>query len=460
MKKWILPLLACLFCQNASAQISTTLAGRFQHLLDSLCIHYGIKGASAAVLIPGQGTWKGVYGMSSVSQPISPGMVLGIGSNTKTYIAATMLRLQEQQLIDLDDTIGQWFPNQPNINGQITLRQLLNHTSGLYNYTDNLAFNTAVNNDQDSVWQPAQILPYIGTPALSPGTGWDYSNTNYLLAGLIISQVLNQPLGQVLQQQIFQPQQLLHTYLIPEQTLNDTLTNFWTIYYAQPYLEDIISLYGYSPKSRFSIAWAAGGIVATAEDNVQFWHKLHTGQIINAGSLAEMSQTIYLSTNRSYGLGVFRTKNYNGRIVYGHGGTNLGFINENIVDSVSGVCISVLTNQDSVTNSILFNQVVSALHKATIQATAVLSPGSVANHSVRLYPNPAAESVIVSAQDNGHGLRAEVYDLAGKCIRRVQSLNGRMEINLDRLPYGSYIVWVYDGAGNRLGSERLQVSGR
>src|SRR5690606_37432589 len=138
-------------------------------------------GASAAVLIPGAGVWKGTHGFSAAGQPLTPGMLLGIGSNTKTFVAAALLKMQEQNMIDLDDTIGTWIQGHPNIDGHITIRQLLNHSSGLYSYTKNAALTASIASDYTVLWQPGQILPYIGTPDFPAGTVWAYSNTNYLL---------------------------------------------------------------------------------------------------------------------------------------------------------------------------------------------------------------------------------------------------------------------------------------
>jgi hypothetical protein len=113
-------------------------------------------------------------------------MLFTLGSNTKTYTSSVVLKLHELKLLNLSDTIGKWFANNPNINGKITITQLLNHTSGVASYTENAAFWELVNADLTKKWTPEEIVPYIPAPSFALGTRWEYSNSNFLLAGLII----------------------------------------------------------------------------------------------------------------------------------------------------------------------------------------------------------------------------------------------------------------------------------
>jgi D-alanyl-D-alanine carboxypeptidase len=192
MKRSLFFLVALLGCFSLHAQISPLFTAHFQHIVDSVCKKNNIKGVSVAILIPGDGIWTGVYGESHAGVPITTDTYFPIGSNTKTFTASILLKMQENGMLSLDDTIGTWLQNIPNVNGQITIRQMLNHTSGLYSYTDTSAFFTAMNSDYHHIYQPEDMLQYISTPVFAPGTKWEYSNTNFLLAGLIIKQVLGQ----------------------------------------------------------------------------------------------------------------------------------------------------------------------------------------------------------------------------------------------------------------------------
>lgn len=107
------------------------LASRLQNLTDSLRLANNIKGISVCVLHPQQGRWQGVSGISHQGTPIDSNMLFGIGSNTKLFTGVLMLKLMQSGLIQLDDSLHQWLPAYTNINPNISIRQLLNHRSGL-----------------------------------------------------------------------------------------------------------------------------------------------------------------------------------------------------------------------------------------------------------------------------------------------------------------------------------------
>ena len=104
-----------------------------------------------------------------------------------------------------------------------------------------------------------------------------------------------------------------------------------------------------------------------------------------------MTTVVPMNSSTAYGLGIFRRSNFNGVTVWSHGGTNIGFINENIADPTTGVGISVLTNQDSVSNNILLNQLVKALHKVNIEEFTGIAEAAEVEFSI--HPNPAADVV-------------------------------------------------------------------
>jgi len=110
-----------------------TLAERLQATLDNVRTANSIQGISAAVMVSGQEPWRGASGTSVANEPITPTMFFGIASITKNYIAVLTLKLAEEGLLTLDDSLSRWLPPFLHIDETITLRQLLNHTSGLAN---------------------------------------------------------------------------------------------------------------------------------------------------------------------------------------------------------------------------------------------------------------------------------------------------------------------------------------
>ena len=451
MKKKVLTLIVFCMLGGASvikAQVSPFVAGRLQFTLDSVCNKYKIKGTSAAVLIPNVGVWKGTNGVSEEGVPLTSDMLLGMGSNTKTHISATLLKMQEQQLLSLDDTIGKWISGYPNINGQITIRQCLNHTSGLNDYMQNDAINDSIFGNASKIWQPEEILRMAKEPNFVAGTSWSYSNTNYIIAGIIISKVMNKPAFEVMHNLILAPNQLTHTYRYGDQG-SSTVAHPWSMNLGGNVSTDMTT----TPflDNLFSLANTAGALITTAEDNVQFWHKLWSGQILNTQSWKEMTTLQSLGGRDGYGLGIFfNSRKMNGRSYYAHGGTFFGFINENMVDTTSGVTIAVLTNQDSVNNDGLTGLVIKALHKVTLNMPPTgTAEMQAAKHAITVYPNPASNRLVIRKESGSFtAAEVQVLDLTGREIYKQIFTGTETELNTSSWKDGLYSVSIRNQDGS------------
>jgi len=354
--------------EDVNSPLSEAYTNRLNTVLDSVCNALQIKGASVAILVPDVGIWKRAYGESHAGVPIRTDMSLTIGSNTKTYIATLILKLQEQDLLSINDTIGKWIKNKPYVNGQVTIKQLLNHTSGFGDFSFNPAFIEAIRSDFDKIWKPEEMYPFFEPPYFTPpGSAYAYSDQNILLAGLIIQAVTNQPVEKSLRELILSPANLPNTIYYPFETNSLKIPHSWSAdYNDNGILEDLDAMYGYSRKAFCSADNAAGGMMSTAEENVMFWDKLMTGNIINRNSLSQMKQFVNTGApNFEYGLCLeHRIDALNGRTVYAHNGYVPGSVNDNAYDTQSGVCIAVLTNQDKMLD---FKPILEALHKVTLE---------------------------------------------------------------------------------------------
>lgn len=458
MKKTILLIIGLCSLSLLHAQIPAAFTEQMEKVMDSICTKKNIKGASAAVLVPGVGIWKGTYGYSYASNPVRTDMLFGIGSNTKTYVSTIMLRLQEMDSLDLDDSIGTWIHDQPNISGQITIRQMLNHTSGLFNYTNNTAFYQRINSNPSAIYALTDMLEFVKEPVFAVGTSWGYSNTNYLLAGIIIEKVMNKPFNVVLKDLITGPQSLDQTIYFPFDNTELEIAHNWSMGVGEDYLVDLYTIPIWSNNAMFSGASTAGAIMATAEDNVKFWDRLMTGQIISKASLAEMKQLVNIGGGFGYGLGVFYypKSEINNRPVYSHGGTNTGFINENIRDTVSGVCVSVLTNQDSISNDGLTYSIIKALHKVTLQIPITGVKESVYNNDAfRLYPNPASGMLYIDTKGSAVANGITITDLTGRTVLH-ETIASATDISA--LPAGLYVVEITNRSGAVVHLQKLQVT--
>lgn len=136
---------------STTNSLSAAYTARLNAVFDSTCKQLKLKGAVAAVLVPNGGLWQRAYGVSHEGTAMRTDMALTIGSNTKTYVAALALKLQENGVLSLNDTIGKWIKNKPYVNGKVTLRQLLNHTSGFGDFSFNPDFIEAIRADFNRV---------------------------------------------------------------------------------------------------------------------------------------------------------------------------------------------------------------------------------------------------------------------------------------------------------------------
>jgi len=444
MKTLFLLLLLALSA-SAHSQISPGRAARFQHLLDSTCSRLKIKGAQAAVVLPGVGMWQGASGSSHAGVAMDTTMQLALNSNTKTYIAALLLKLQEQSLLSLNDTIGTWFPGAVNVPGTVTIRQLLNHTSGLGDYTLNNAFWDSLNADYYRVWMPEEMMDFIPAPTAAPGGVWDYSNTNYLLAGLIAEAVTGQSLSAALRTHILQPLGLSKTFFWAEEQPSATVPHAWALLAPNTPQEDLDATGWYSHNAFYSAAHGAGALFGTAGDNARFWRALFSGQILSAQSLAQLRQTVSLGGNARYGLGVFRyTGFFGGRTVWTHGGTGIGFINDNAVDSATGICVTVLTNQDSIDNNYIFLSVVGALMRDAIaDPTGLQDPARLANAVV--YPVPASD--VLHVRSDAQLAVLDLLDATGRTVLRGSATGVHSTLSVRDVPNGLYILRGYTADG-------------
>lgn len=450
----ILIVSACFGVMTAYAQIPIQIQQRLNFVLDSVGTKHQYKGITASVLIPGMGTWNGVHGVSHDTITVKPQMAFGMGSNTKTFISVLLLKLQEAQLLSLDDSIGKWIQGYPNIKGSATIRQCLNHTSGIAEYLD-ARINDSLLNKPEKIWTKEEILGFAPAAYFNPGAGWRYSNTNYIIAGVIIEMVLNKSAHAAMREWVLDSANLNHTFFYGE-TNSATVPHQWTMNLTGTGLVDMNTAPINIIPQMFSMATTAGAMMTTAEDNVKFWYSLVKGNLLKPQSYKELTQWVNVNASVAYGLGIFRMRNaVNNRAILTHGGTFLGFINENMVDTLNGVTIAVLTNQDSLDNSDVTNQIVKALHLVTLGIPNLSINEPSVSRSLKAYPNPAHDKLYI-ASDDGIALdKISVYDLHGKTFD-IHSWNGQF-IDVASLPNGLYMIEASASKGLYRYSKRVLI---
>ena len=321
-----------------------------QAALDNSAEEQGIMGISAVVKHPIGGTWIGTTGLSHGHVPIDPDMILGIGSNTKTFVAVLIFLLVEEGILDLDDTIGDYLLQYDYIEENISIRQLLQHTSGIYRVffdPNPICSSDFLLSDLGYFWTPEEIITNcVGPPSFEPGASWEYSNTNYILLGMIIEQITESDLYLELRNRLWDPLDLERTYLPPFEELVEPMAHPWFHADNDGILDDF-ALPPFIPWTAFhSAIWASGSMFATAEDMAHWTEQLHSGNILTEDSYTEMYDFIPNSWGNEYGLGVQHWEIL-GQDIYGHSGNIWGYRSITGYDIDENITFAILTNTNT-----------------------------------------------------------------------------------------------------------------
>jgi len=319
--------LAFIFFLSCSGDKKLPLEQKLQNVLDTGIEKYGVEGVSAAIIFSEDKKWTGTSGISHDTVRIKPDMLFAIGSITKNFVATLTLKLAEEGKLSLDDPLSKWLPEYPHVNSGITIRQLLNHTSGIYMFYSNQKIWDDLKKDRTKIWTPEEVLSYIKEPYFEPGEGYRYSNTNYLLMAMIIEKVTGESLSVQFQERFWNPLHIENAYLSIEEEIPDNQAHV----YGDNFNNDgsYLDLTFLPRASHESIGYGSGGLFMTAGE-LAFWcHSLFEGKILKQQSMDEMLQfaSSGLSPNMNdYGLGVelFKRKYSNGKKAYGHSGANIG----------------------------------------------------------------------------------------------------------------------------------------
>jgi D-alanyl-D-alanine carboxypeptidase len=301
--------------------VDSELSAKLQSILEEYRESGNIKGVSAAVTLPGNRIWLGADGMSSATDSITTDMLFGVGSVTKSYIAALILKYVEEGRLSLDDRIGTWIYNE-NVNPEATIRNLLNHTSGINNYMNHKDYNTALLNYPDTVWTADELIKsFLRHPIFKPGSGWGYSATNYILLGKIIEEVSGNPVAFELRDKILNPLGLTNTYLYPDEIYPaEKMAHLWFVVDTTGVPVDVNELVSPPPlRGLFSSVWTAGAINATAEDAVKWFDALFNNRVLSDTLFKEMTTPSQTSSKIKYGLGIMNTI-INQKTAIGHSG--------------------------------------------------------------------------------------------------------------------------------------------
>jgi len=330
--------LAFLFAFPVCGQLPPATKTSIDEAVEKVLAKTGVPSASIAIVRDGKVAYAQAYGMARLAGKVraTPQMRYKIGSNSKQITATAMLLLAGEGKVSLDDPVARFFPELTQA-GEISIRQLLSHTSG---YEDYYALD--------------YVAPYMALPTtprgimdiwakkplnFAPGTQWQYSNTNFVIAGAIIEKITGQPLIDFLRARIFEPLGMQSPVDVDKQAWSDGDPLGYTRFALGPPRVA-------QPEGANWI-FAAGELAMTPSDMALWDISLMDGTILKPELLKELTSEIHLKNGAGteYGLGI-GVGSRNGQRVWSHGGGTSGFISSNATYPDDRLAITVFTNQD------------------------------------------------------------------------------------------------------------------
>lgn len=450
--------LFAVFSVSAHAQLSTDLTGKIDKIATDALTRTGVPSASVVVVKDGKIAYVKAYGDARLEPKTAaaPTMRYSIGSISKQFTATAILLLQEQGKLSLDDKVGKYLPDLTRAN-EVTIRQLLSHTSGYQDY-----------------WPQDYVMPMMLKPVTSqkimdtwaripldfdPGTKWQYSNTNYVIAGVIVEKVSGMPLLKFLQQNVFGPLGMTSVANIDEKRLGDTDPTGYLRYALGPLRP--------APKEGPGWLFAAGELAMPATDLAKWDISIIDQKVLKSSSYREFSTDTLLKNGLSthYGLGV-DVASQGGHRALSHGGEVSGFTAQNIVFPDDRAAIVVLTNQDAASASgAIANSIAPLLFETADAAT----PAKLAQ-AMKIFDGLQHGTIDRSLfTDNANAYFSEqaVQDFASSLgplgtpssfIQNSQSLRGGMTLRvyIARFAQKTLRVWTFEMPDGKL--EQLQVA--
>jgi D-alanyl-D-alanine carboxypeptidase len=324
----------------AQTQLSSDMREKIDKIAMDVLTKTDVPSASLALVKDGQIVYLHAYGDAKLEPRVAakPEMRYSIGSISKQFTAAAVLLLEEQGKLSLNDTVAKYIPDLTRAN-EVTIRQLLSHTSGYQDYWP-----------QDYV-MPNMLQPTTAQKILDgwakkpldfePGTKWQYSNTNFVIAGLIVEKVSGMPLLKFLQEKIFSPLGMKSVANTDQEKLGDTDPTGYMRYALGPLRP--------APKEGKGWLFAAGELAMPAEDLAKWDMSIIEQKLMKPASYREFETETVLKDGLGtrYGLGVDVRSDFGHRML-SHGGEVSGFTAENMVFPDEKVAVAVLTNEDAV----------------------------------------------------------------------------------------------------------------
>jgi len=359
-------------CSDPPSEPAGTIRQKLQAALDDAFSAYGGKGISAAVVLPDGEVWLGTAHVEG-SAPIASSQVFWIASITKMFTAALTLQLVDEGKLGLDDPLSKFLPAYPFVDGSITIRQLLTHTSGVFDYSNHPRYDEIIDEDPMKIWRPEEIVTRLfAAPYFAPGAGWRYSSGGYVLLGMVIEKVTGNKVSQEFRRRFYEPLGLSRTFLDGEEPITAAFANFWADS-NEDGIEEEIPVLSANRYSMTTSAYTAGALFSTAEDVAKWTDALFGRKVVlSQEMLAHMLDfntdlpEDFKSGWPGYGMGagIFRPWMVNNAYAYGHGGWGAYEISATAYLPEHDMSVTVLLNSQNWT---LWEKSMNALCRAAME---------------------------------------------------------------------------------------------
>lgn len=308
------------------------MTNNIQELVDNARKKYDIPGLSVSINFPfGTNQNDYVSGSTTIDKlnPLRPNHLFQVGSIAKIFTATLLLQLDTENVLSINDYIEKWIPIPSDWKG-ITIKHLLNHTSGIYNYTDTL--DEIMKGDQNidlyKQWETEELINLAKSKPkyCHPGESWHYSNTNYAIAASIIEVATKNKIGKEMKSRFFSLLDLKNTFYFPHKMNTQMLNRMARGYSKRNYFPE-------EPKdiTRYNLSWAsaAGGIISTAHDLAIWLRSLMSGILLPPKQMTDLMTTVPTkkhdpASKESYGLGIQSGFTSMGEW-FGHSGGTFGY---------------------------------------------------------------------------------------------------------------------------------------
>lgn len=397
----------------------------------------------------GEHEWNGVIGISSVEDNLTTASIFAMGSITKTFISAKILQLMEEGQLTLNDPLHLYLPSFEHIDSMVTIKELLNHTSGIYDYSFHPEYypTLAIETNQFYRYSPEEVMEqFVLEKVFDRGARQEYSNTNYLLLGMIITEITKTPYYQA----IFETFNIAQNYpsisCPPFNSEVSELANLWADF-GNGY-ENIFES-GIGLDGLFSAVGASGAFVSSAADLSQWGYDLYAGNLLSASSMDLLYNFNPLMPD--LGLGIFNYDMECGVNAVGHGGA-IFYGSDLTFSEELDLSVAVMTNDNTETDFSeiggffsITEEIFCAYRELLVTSSTEISRQA----DIKIYPNPAQDVVTIQLPPTfNQAIQIEVYNEIGALVY-AQELEQHHQSTLaikafGQLADGLYLVRVFD----------------